>query len=91
MISTKSTILRLHVLRVALIAMALLMGGFGVQMTGAALLTWSGAGPGAGDGSRAFFMSVSGLTLAVFCIGFVMMVREVSAAIATRAGKLQSR
>lgn len=76
---------QLKILRVALGVMTLATGGFGLRLLIGALLVGFDSTNLSTEGSRAFFMSLSGLTMLVFCAGFVMMIREVSAAIKRRA------
>tara|TARA_B100000686_G_scaffold185532_1_gene192358 strand:- start:194 stop:493 length:300 start_codon:yes stop_codon:yes gene_type:complete len=65
-------------LRIALGLLAVASCGFGVYLIVAAILLGFEHSSWGQNGSRAFFMSLSGLTLLVFGGGFVMMIRELS-------------
>lgn len=66
------------VLRVALTLLAAASFGFGLYLIAAAILLGVQHSDWGQNGSRAFFMSLSGLTMLVFGGGFVMMVRELT-------------
>ena len=57
----------------------LFTGGFGAKLFAGAMIIAINpeAHTGADVGSRAFFMGMSGITLAAFAIGFAMMIAEV--------------
>ncbi len=80
----KPTASQLKLLRVVLGALVLGSAGFGLRLIVGALLLGAHGMDWGQEGSRAFFMSLSGLTLLVFATGFVMMIREVTAAIKKR-------
>lgn len=69
---------RLKGLFIVLIGMALFSAAFGIKLIAGATLVAIGyeSATTVDEGSRAFFMMVSGLGMMVFATGFVMMTRE---------------
>lgn len=80
----KPTASQLKILRVVLGVMVFSTGAFSARLMLSSLLVAFDGPIGGNEGSRAFFMSLSSLTLMVFCGGFVMMIREVNATIKKR-------
>ena len=67
-------------------AMMLACGGFGAKLLAGALIIGlnPSAHTGPDVGSRAFFMSLSGITLGAFAIGFAMMIAQVRMHVASQ-------
>ncbi len=78
------TIFQLNLLRVLVIIMMILTGSFGLYLIIGSIILAMNFTEGTGEGSQAFFMSVSGLTLLVFSTGFGMMTKELTTTIKAR-------
>ena len=78
MLNTTQKLGAFKTLRVAIAMLAAASCGFGLYLLLAAILLGVEHSQWGQNGSRAFFMSLSGLTLLVFGGGFVMMIRELS-------------